>query len=424
MSCDDVLLLAVPSGPLELTFGPGHDALAAETRELWSHLLLDPADPPAETWRCRIEAPATGDTTGPFTPTRATDAGTAAGGADAGTLTCTTDADTPAGVASAGAPKGTPGTDVLLITSISPGPGAAYALSGYLTRQILRRMIGTRILLHAGVVDHPDLGVVLLVGPSGAGKSTATTVLGRSAGVGYLSDELGIIDPQSLKVEAYPKPVSRVSGDVGISRKRDLPLAGEGLTPVPSAAAPDHVLLLNRVGAADAPAPSLCRVPMAEALPTLIAQSSSMWKVPGALGVLAGLLNRAGGALEVTYSDADQIAGLLAYPPAAAHEDWVPVESVGTEPQPVRAGGYRCAPFHDALGLSDSLVILGQRSVRVIAGIGALVWELLHESGGATASELEQQLIAEMGDHPDSAAIAQQTLDELVRIGAVERSDA
>lgn len=258
------LHLTLPSGPMTLRFGPGHDELAQEMAQLWAHMA----------------------------------------GSEPGAVRVISAPDHPDPTA-----RG---------MMIPPGPGAAYTLSGYITREVLRGLVGKRLLLHAGVIEHPQLGVVLLVGPSGAGKSRATTVLGREGR--YLTDELAIIDPSRFTVQAYPKPVSRVQEN---GRKRDLTLSSQGLEPALVAGAPDHVVLLNRVDARDdgpSTSASLRRVPLAEALVAIVGQSSSMWQIPEALVMLARLLDRAGGALEVTYVDAEQIAPLLSDPPTPVAE--------------------------------------------------------------------------------------------------------
>jgi hypothetical protein len=63
-----------------------------------------------------------------------------------------------------------------------------------------------KMVLHAGAVSLGGHGL-LLPGPSGAGKSTLTAAL-VSRGFAYLSDEAAAIDPASLEIEPYPKPLS------------------------------------------------------------------------------------------------------------------------------------------------------------------------------------------------------------------------
>jgi hypothetical protein len=61
------------------------------------------------------------------------------------------------------------------------------------------------LLLHAGAVER-DGGAVILPAPPESGKSSTTIAL-LEAGFGYLSDELGAIDPVTGRVYPYPKRI-------------------------------------------------------------------------------------------------------------------------------------------------------------------------------------------------------------------------
>ena len=62
-----------------------------------------------------------------------------------------------------------------------------------------------RLLFHAAVVAK-DGRALLLPAASGSGKSTLAAALAVS-GWTYLSDELAVIDPRTLRVESFPLPV-------------------------------------------------------------------------------------------------------------------------------------------------------------------------------------------------------------------------
>lgn len=64
-----------------------------------------------------------------------------------------------------------------------------------------------RLLVHAGVVVAPSGQAVVLMAPSGQGKSTTTYALVR-AGFGHLSDEYAVVDPGSMTLSAYPRPIT------------------------------------------------------------------------------------------------------------------------------------------------------------------------------------------------------------------------
>lgn len=71
-----------------------------------------------------------------------------------------------------------------------------------------------KLVLHAGAVSSGD-GGLLFPGPSGAGKSTLTAAL-VARGFGYLSDEAAALDPDSLEIEPYPKPMSLDVSSLGL----------------------------------------------------------------------------------------------------------------------------------------------------------------------------------------------------------------
>ena len=106
----------------------------------------------------------------------------------------------------------------------SPSPGS-YALEvderrvvegvnasrvlGYLTWHVNREAIRSghdRVLVHAAAAELDGVGV-LLPAEMDAGKTTLVAGLVK-AGFGYLTDEAAVIDPVSLRLHPYPKPLS------------------------------------------------------------------------------------------------------------------------------------------------------------------------------------------------------------------------
>lgn len=309
-------------------------------------------------------------------------------------------------------PTAVPGTsEEHDLRPLREGPSASYRVSGDITLAVIEALIGSRLLLHAAVVDHPRLGVVLLVGESGAGKSTATTVLGR--GGRYLSDELAVIDPGDLSVAGYPKPISLADHALPGSPKRDRPLGPLGLEPAEAAPAPDLVVLLDRLTAADdAGTPSgVERLPLSRALPRLIEQSSSVWRLPSPLSTLAELVERAGGVVLVRYRDAAELEELLAAVPEPVTEERVPLLTpTPAEPGPDR---YAPVPLAEALVVADGMLLLDEGRLILVQGVTALVYDILLEAGEASAEEIEAQLVAAMGEHPHSREIVESALAAL-----------
>ena len=84
-----------------------------------------------------------------------------------------------------------------------------YWLMRYLTWHVNRQAIAQSsrfVLLHAAVAEKQGAGV-LLPAASESGKTTLIAGLIRS-GFGYLTDEAAAIDPRTLLIEPYPKPLT------------------------------------------------------------------------------------------------------------------------------------------------------------------------------------------------------------------------
>lgn len=380
--------LDLPGGRFRLELAPGLENLADELAGLWAHRLGTDDRPPTEVIALRPREAAEGVE---------------------GAVPAATD----------------PGEEGAIPIG---GPGASYEVSGILTRAVIRSLIGRRLLLHAGAVDLPGIGTVLLVGESGAGKSTATTRLGRRGT--YLTDELTNVEPETGLLEAYPKPVSRWVGEETDRIKRDVGLADLGLVPGRSGGPVDHVLLLDRErserdGAVAAPSSSLTRVPLDAAVVELIAQSSSVSELTGPLDALARLLGRAGGALRARYTESADLAGLLTDLPAPLHEEWETIDP-DPDPAPLPEGAdapdhWVLAPFRQALATEQATVVLLEGLVLRLDGLGELIWHLLQESGPLSADEIERQVSARIGEHPQGSDIVAASLEELARSGAVGR---
>ncbi|WP_246957676.1 hypothetical protein [Brachybacterium sp. Marseille-Q7125] len=295
------------------------------------------------------------------------------------------------------------------------GAAAAYVVSGLITRKLIARRVGTRLLLHAGTLQHPDLGVVTLIGASGAGKSTATRTL--SAAGRYLSDELTILDPSDLRITGYPKPVSLGAGPG--RDKGDIALPDLGLVPARTAAAPDIVVVLRREQDGDGSG-AVRRLPLGEALAAVVPQTSSLWELPDGLAILAGLLTRTGGAVEVRYTESAQLPELLSElpPPLDSPHAPLPAPRAAEAPSP---GLLQAAPAAQALAMDSGVFVLDQRSAVHLPGLSGLVWEILRTDGPLTLADMIQTLVDELGEDPASGDILARVLEDLVASGWVVR---
>lgn len=74
--------------------------------------------------------------------------------------------------------------------------------------------LSNRYLIHAGAVAHRDR-VILLPAKSGGGKTTLIAGLLKN-GFRYLTDEIAVIDPQTLEVYPFPKPLNVKIGSLSL----------------------------------------------------------------------------------------------------------------------------------------------------------------------------------------------------------------
>lgn len=99
------------------------------------------------------------------------------------------------------------------------------------------------LLLHAAAVARPDGGCLVLCGASGSGKSTLTAAL-VAGGLGYVTDETVCLDPVSLRVTPYRKPLS-----LKIGAQQLLPhLAPSAELPVPHEEGSAWLVAPSRLG--------------------------------------------------------------------------------------------------------------------------------------------------------------------------------
>lgn len=259
---------------------------------------------------------------------------------------------------------------------------AAETLTVHVTLHMLKALAGTKHLLHAASLGSPETGrTVALVAASGTGKTTAARFLGSY--FTYLSDETAVIDVDTLRVSAYPKPLSII--DVAGQPKNQYDPAGQGLT----VAQPhqdfvlSHVVVLDRDKSGQASL-SWERISLAEALFTVVEQSSGVQKMPRGLAELADLVNAVGGAIRLTYSEiADTLPffrGLLAgeLELGPRHDDYTYVE---TDPAALNVVSgpncYRRVMGTSGLETGDDFLLASAGKLTRISVIGWDIWEAL-----------------------------------------------
>jgi hypothetical protein len=181
-----------------------------------------------------------------------------------------------------------------------------------------------RLLLHSGAVATPDGRVVVVHGESGAGKTTLTTAL-VAEGLAYLTDETVCLDPDTLTIEPFPKPLTVKPGSQQVlahlrpGKGRVDPNSGNwqlepsalGGPPIPAVELRPALVVFPdfRDGHDGVDAEPVSR---ARAAFVLGEQSSALWAVePRPLAAVVRLVSQAP-AYRVTYGDAHNAAPVIA----------------------------------------------------------------------------------------------------------------
>lgn len=283
---------------------------------------------------------------------------------------------------------------------------------------------GRQMMFHAaGLADTTNGRTVALVAPSGTGKTTICAALGPQ--FGYVTDETLIIDPGTLQVTPFPKPLSVLSS-AGRRPKFLRSPDDLGLLHPPGDPTLHAVVLLDRNPHHAGP-PELEILPLSKALPSLIPQTSALCALERGLMGLCSTLDQLGGVFRLHYAEAESclelISGLLTHDPQADMlPQWEPVPSEelpGTTDS--RSGTLLRAEVDDAVYLDDhSLAILHQEQFTLLSGLGPSVWET------AGSYEHEDQLISVLSAGPsapdDAVMLLKQAVEELVNRGLLLRA--
>ncbi|MBF0807283.1 hypothetical protein E4U03_01435 [Rothia nasimurium] len=259
---------------------------------------------------------------------------------------------------------------------------AAERLTVHVTMHLLKAHAGNKHLLHAAVLGDAESGqAVGLVAASGTGKTTAASVLGAS--FAYLSDETAVINVDDLSIMPYPKPLSVIEEENAPKVQYDPAQRGLQVAAPDSTYALSHLVILDRDKTGQSSV-SWERLPLDDALFTIVLQSSGVQQMPQGLGELARLLNRVGGAIKLTYSEItetlpffrDLLAGQLDIPPLTPDFDYL------CAPEPVTGGTngdklYQRAAGTEGLAIGDSFLLATSGRLSRISIIGWDIWSFL-----------------------------------------------
>jgi hypothetical protein len=178
-------------------------------------------------------------------------------------------------------------------------------LSPLVTRLAVTERRDDLVMFHACAVADPETGdAVVLYGPSGTGKTTLARTL--CTDLVYLSDETAGVDATDLRVVPHLKPLSILAARD--DRLKDQVSPGRlGLVrPSGQRFRMRALVQLRRDATHEGPA-LLESLPVVDALPELVAQTSFTRQMERPLHKLADLARRVGGVQRATYAEAEQL---------------------------------------------------------------------------------------------------------------------
>jgi hypothetical protein len=286
-----------------------------------------------------------------------------------------------------------------------------YALTSRVTMVALEATAGQRVNLHAGAVADADGRALAVIGASGSGKTTAIGLLATR--LGYLSDETTSLD-DALTVHAHPKPLSVITDPDAPHRKQSVSPDDLGLLRPPPSARLHRIVLLHR-GDDDS---GLVPLAPAHAIAAMVPQSSSLALLEHPILRLAETIDACGGAWGLHYRELadwlDDLVLLLDAPPQAPAQR---VHHPASALAPAPPGAWSRAAWHDAVEYADELVLMVGDRVRVLAGLGVLLWLALATPQGL--DELVAEVRSQWGEHPDAPALVADALATLAEEGVV-----
>jgi len=256
---------------------------------------------------------------------------------------------------------------------------------GELAQRIAAAAAPAGLVLKAGAVADSSGGVVALIG---SGVTTAITALASTLGptlgptLSYVSDELIALD--GLQVAGFAAPLAIASP--GSRRKRSAGPDTLGLASAPAQLDLRRIIVLDRQPNGPG-VPAVTPLEFAEAVEYLVPLAAGL---DGLEAPLLSLVAASGGIARITYREAADLVGMLPTD-AVDPESWKPVAPVPGE------GGMRRAAYDDAITDGRRVIVLRAGTVRVIDGVGSIVWLA---AVGTTIDEIVAIVTARFGSPP------------------------
>jgi hypothetical protein len=310
----------------------------------------------------------------------------------------------------------------------------AQRLTSEVTLGAISGLRGQALMLHASAVALDDGRVIGFVGPSGRGKTTASQVLSRE--YGYVTDETLAIRADG-SIVAYPKPLS-IGSHANVKLTEPASALGLREAPVDGLRLAAIVLLDRRPGIDRAYVES---VPVVEALPALVPQTSYLSALDHPLRTLLKTAASTGGIRRVVYSEASSLPPLVDDVLRTVEEEPPILTDVAkmsqrdcdcfsglvpdTSPTSARVdrpGAIWRTTYTDALLVDDSLLVLISDRVVVLEGVGPSLWLA---ADGLTEDELSEIALSELPEPPadvDATAVIADAVRSMVDQGLLARS--
>lgn len=308
-----------------------------------------------------------------------------------------------------------------------PSHGNFEQFADNLVSEITRLAIHARrddlLMLHACAVVDSAGSVAGFIGPSGRGKTTAAVELAQR--FGYVTDETLAIAPDGA-VEAYPKPLSVKVVDSGWKEQRSP--RSLGLLRAGEPTLLRRLYLLDRDP--DGPLePEVTSMELADVIDVLVPQISYLDHLPLPLQTLQRVIEFCGGLRSVRYREAASLGTWLdneladVEPTSWPERLWAPAEpadSTHVSDEPVPSARFSRARVQDFIvGGNGRVVVMADRMVRVLDGIGPGIWAALQSP--RSLEEIVNHIVEEYGEPPGANAsdLVAATLADLVDAGLV-----
>lgn len=295
------------------------------------------------------------------------------------------------------------------------------------TKAAITAGIGHRVMFHAaGLADKSTQRTLALVAPSGTGKTTAVHKLGRY--YGYVTDETVIINPRTLAITPYPKPLSLLGPEKRYPKTLVSPdELGMGATPQQPQLHRVVVLLRDEHIAIE---PHVKQLSLVEALQHVVPQTSSLSALERGLEHVASLFLRTGGCLAVRYHEAEDLKPIfdsllsedLPPHPAASWQKMPIVFSQATSSGAIASQSEGSmvarAVYDDALLIDgEKLAILHGEEFTVLHGLGTVIWQCLTKP--YSRAELVRELSNAQGAPPNARQQVNSALKNLYDRGLI-----